>query len=136
VGHAVLTLAALLAAPGFAAGQSEAPVARSRPESVTVTPGALYAAGGLHRFFFGDHYRDLWTTPIRVQVLDLQRFAGGLTPVKRGGGEQTKSLRFDGGDGRAGERLRLGRGCKRKSQHLEVAAHQENLHGSVSRRRG
>jgi hypothetical protein len=101
VGRAVLSaLAALLAVPGLVAAQGEGPVTRSRAESVTVTPGAAYAAGGLHRFFFGDHYRDLWTTPIRVQVLDLQRFAGGLTPVKRGGGKQTKSLRFDGADGR------------------------------------
>ena len=93
MGRAVLSaLAALLAVPGLVAAQGEGPVTRSRAESVTVTPGASYAAGGLHRFFFGDHYRDLWTTPIRVQVLDLQRFAGGLTPVKRGGGKQTKSL--------------------------------------------
>ncbi len=101
MGRPVLTaFVALLALPGLAASQSEGAVERSRPESVTVTPGAAYAAGGLHRFLFGDHYRDLWTTPIRVEVLDLQRFAGGLTPVKRGGGKQTKSLRFDGADGR------------------------------------
>jgi hypothetical protein len=50
--------------------------------------------------FFGAHYRDLWTTPIRVPVLALATFAGGLTPVKQGGGFQTKSLRFKGNDGK------------------------------------
>ncbi|MEO5903447.1 MAG: hypothetical protein ABIQ55_05480, partial [Gemmatimonadaceae bacterium] len=30
----------------------------------------------------------------KVPVLDLKRFAGGLTPTKLGGGQQTKSLRF------------------------------------------
>ena len=50
---------------------------------------------------FGKHYRDLWATPIRVEVLDLGRFAGGLRPTRRGGGKQTRSLRFQGGDGRA-----------------------------------
>jgi hypothetical protein len=29
-----------------------------------------------------------------VEVLDLDKFAGGITPVRRGGGEQTKTLRF------------------------------------------
>jgi surface antigen Omp85-like protein len=69
-------------------------------ESVTVTPGPRYRAGGLHRFFFGAHYRRLWTTPIRVPVLRLQEFAGGLKPTQRGGGMQTKSLRMAAPDGR------------------------------------
>ena len=33
-------------------------------------------------------------------MLDLDSFAGGLTATQRGGGEQTKSLRFKGADGR------------------------------------
>jgi hypothetical protein len=78
-----------------AAAQQFAPA-----ESVTVIPGAQYKAGGLHRMFFGTRYRSLWTTPIRVPVLDLRRFAGGLKPTQRGGGQQTKSLRFTGGDGK------------------------------------
>jgi len=31
-----------------------------------VIPGGEYNAGAVHRFFFGDHWRDLWTTPIEV----------------------------------------------------------------------
>ncbi len=62
--------------------------------------GPQYQAGGLYRFFFGDHHRDLWTTPVEAPVLDLGAFAGGLTPTKKGGGLQTKSLRFKSGDGR------------------------------------
>lgn len=69
-------------------------------DSVTVVPGAAYKAGGLHRLFFGTHYRKLWTTPIRVPVLHLSEFAGGLKPSQKGGGQQTRSLRFDGADGR------------------------------------
>jgi hypothetical protein len=75
---------------------------QSRQDStrtVTVAAGD-YAAGGLYRFFFGAHYRDLWTTPIKVEVLDLGRFVGGLRALKRGGGFQTKSLRFEGKDGK------------------------------------
>jgi len=69
-------------------------------DSVVVTPGAHYRAGGLHVLFFGQHYRDLWTTPIKVEVLDLSTFAGGLRPTRRGGGKQTRSLRFKAADGR------------------------------------
>ena len=69
-------------------------------EFITLAPGEEYAAGWLHRFFFGDHWRDLWTTKIKVEILNLDTFAGGLTPIKRGGGQQTKSLRFQGADGR------------------------------------
>ncbi|HUR92945.1 MAG TPA: BamA/TamA family outer membrane protein [Gemmatimonadales bacterium] len=65
-----------------------------------ITPGARYAAGGLHTLLFGKHYRELWTTPIRVELLDLGGFAGGLRPVQRGGGKQTRSLRLTGADGR------------------------------------
>ncbi|HKT60890.1 MAG TPA: hypothetical protein VJQ46_12635, partial [Gemmatimonadales bacterium] len=50
------------------------PVASQAPDTV-VTPDANYAAGGLHRWLFGAHYRDLWATPIRVPILDLHQFA-------------------------------------------------------------
>lgn len=71
----------------------------SVPEKVRVIPGEEYRAGWLHRFFFGSNWRDLWATQIAVDILDLDSFAGGLKPVKRGGGFQTKSLRFRGADG-------------------------------------
>ncbi|HLF15800.1 MAG TPA: BamA/TamA family outer membrane protein [Bacteroidota bacterium] len=68
--------------------------------AVTLAPDTQYRAGWLHEIFFGAHWRDLWATPMEVTVLDLDEFAGGLTPVKRGGGLQTKSLHFRGADGK------------------------------------
>ncbi len=79
---------------------SASPGQTAATESVTVVPGARYRAGWLHRLFLGNHYRNLWTTPVRVEVLDLDNFAGGLKATTRGGGQQTKSLRFEGADGR------------------------------------
>jgi hypothetical protein len=38
--------------------------------------------------------------PVRVEVLDLDTFAGGLQPIRTGGGLQTRALRFLGADGR------------------------------------
>lgn len=87
--------ALLLALPTAVLAQAFAP-----RDSVTVAAGERYRAGGLHRFFFGPHYRDLWTTPIRVPVLKLAEFAGGLKATQRGGGMQTKTLRLTGPDGR------------------------------------
>ena len=82
----------------FCAGGLAAQERRSA-DSVEVTAGSRYAAGGLHRWLFGRFYRDLWMTPIRVEVLDLGREGGGLTPISAGGGFQTKSLWFRGADG-------------------------------------
>jgi hypothetical protein len=69
------------------------------PESVTVALGPEYRASIFRKLFAGWHYRDLWLTPIRMQVLDLERFAGGLTPVEHGGGLQTVSLHMMGENG-------------------------------------
>ncbi|HVH11573.1 MAG TPA: BamA/TamA family outer membrane protein [Longimicrobium sp.] len=87
----ILGLVAYAAVPGTARGQED---------SVQVTAGARYRAGPIKRFFLGRSYRDLWTRPSTVAVLDLERFAGGLTPTETGGGNQTLSLRFRGADGR------------------------------------
>jgi hypothetical protein len=70
------------------------------PKMVTVVPGPEYEAGWLHRVFFGSQWRSLWTTSITVPVLDLDTFADGLQPIKRGGGFQTKSLHFKANNGK------------------------------------
>ena len=80
--------------------QAEAQGGASSPDSVMIIPGPDYAAGGFHRAFWGDHYRDTWTKEVRVAVLDLRSFAGGLTPISAGGGFQTKSLWLRGADGK------------------------------------
>lgn len=88
-------VAALLLAfwPSIASAQA-LPDPTHQPDSVDIVAGAQYKAGGLHRFLFGNGYRDRWTTSIEVPVLDLHTFAGGLRPLKEGGGYQTKSLRL------------------------------------------
>ena len=92
-----LGLAAALTPVGLA-GQTAAAAAPATRQ--TVVAGARYRAGWLHRLFLGAHYRDLWGTPVEVEVLDLSRFAGGLTPTGCGGRRQTKVLRLLGKDGR------------------------------------
>ena len=74
--------------------------AQDTGRTVVTAAGERYRAGWLHRGILGRHYRDLWTTPIQVEVLDLSTFAGGLQPLRTGGGRQTRSLRFVGADRR------------------------------------
>jgi surface antigen Omp85-like protein len=77
------------------------PAARGQdPPRRRVVAGEKYQAGGLHRALFGADYRDLWAMPVEVPVLDLQRYAGGLRPVRRVGGQETKGLALKGADGR------------------------------------
>jgi hypothetical protein len=72
----------------------------SQQHDTTVAAGPRYQAGGLHRWLLGSTWRDLWTAPAAIPVLDLGSYAGGLTPTETGGGLQTHSLRFRGADGR------------------------------------
>ena len=93
-----VTLVVVLAPHGIASQTTGPP--GLPPAHQTVAAGMHYRAGWLHRLLLGAHYRDLWATPIEVEVLDLSGFAGGLAPMSCGGRRQTKSLRFQGGDGR------------------------------------
>ncbi|HEV2749073.1 MAG TPA: BamA/TamA family outer membrane protein [Gemmatimonadales bacterium] len=77
------------------------PVRDTAARSVEIVAGQHYAAGWFHRLMLGAHYRDLWTTPFRVDALDLATYAGGLTPSQCGGRRETKSLRLVGPNGRA-----------------------------------
>ena len=61
--------------------------------------GEEYKASTFKRNLFGEHYRDTWATPVTAPYLDLATFAGGLTPLKMGGGKQTTSLQLQGKDG-------------------------------------
>ncbi|UII26472.1 metallophosphoesterase [Fulvivirga maritima] len=53
-----------------------------------------YDKNKIGQFFFGKHYREEWTTPVKVPYIDLKSYKGGLTPIKKGGGKQTISIRF------------------------------------------
>lgn len=70
-------------------------------ETRRIALGPEYEASGFRRFWLGSGYRDLWTTPVTVPVLDLGTYAGGLTPVREVGGRQTASLALVGADGRS-----------------------------------
>lgn len=66
-----------------------------------VVVGPQYDAGGARKLWFGAGYRELWTTPIDVPVLDLRATGGGLTPVRVVGQAQSLGLALRGADGRS-----------------------------------
>jgi len=68
---------------------------------VTVTPdGAVFQAGKVKMALFGKNYRQEWVTPVTVPVFDPVKEKGGLKIVKRGGGDQTASFRFEDRNGK------------------------------------
>ena len=94
----MLALVILTPATGFA---QSTPEATARPQVRTVVAGAHYAEPpGGQEWLLGSGYRDLWTEPFEVEILDLRAFGDGLTPVMRVGGMQTLGLAMRGGDGR------------------------------------
>jgi hypothetical protein len=68
-------------------------------QTVEQAPGKQFQAGGVYRFFFGNGYRKLWTTPIEVPLLDLHEFDGGLTPIGRTVSQQVRGLIFRSANG-------------------------------------
>ena len=105
----VLSLVLALSVSAKSTPQEELPppgyrIHRSIPpqgaKTHVVIPGERFRAGGFKRWFYGRDYRDLWTTPIEVAVLDLDHVGGGLTPLRTGGFGQSISLHFTGEDGR------------------------------------
>lgn len=73
--------------------------AQVKGDSATAT-GGNFNTSGSRAFWMGANYRKEWNTPITVPVLYISKEHGGLTPVKRGGGKQTKSLRLEDANGR------------------------------------
>jgi len=55
---------------------------------------------GFHKWVWGERYREYYSTPISVPVIDLDTLFGGMTVLRKGGGHQSKSLRLKSKDGR------------------------------------
>ncbi|MGZ8558945.1 MAG: BamA/TamA family outer membrane protein [Chitinophagaceae bacterium] len=56
--------------------------------------------GKLRRIFFGENYRKEWAAATKLPVIRLSKIHGGLIPLQRGGGMQSKSLRLADKKGR------------------------------------
>lgn len=72
----------------------------SDKKTIEKSASQQYNKGNLHRHFLGENYRDVWAAPVNVRIFDLKKEKGGLKVVKKGGGQQTLSLRLEAKDGK------------------------------------
>jgi hypothetical protein len=76
---------------------STAPLPASADSVLTVAGRHYDNHSKLHYFFWGRHYRPVWSAPAKVQVLDLATVVpGGLKAGKPGGGFQSISMTLEG----------------------------------------
>jgi len=93
-------------------------LAKTWPDSVNAAGDPEFLAGGFKRWLLGSTYRREWADSVRVKVFDMT----GWTPLERGGGTETKSLRLRNSNG---EQYVL-RGVKKNVTDLALPA---ALHG-------
>jgi hypothetical protein len=60
-----------------------------------VIAGKQYQKGSFHTWLWGSHYRTEWATPVKVNIVHIDSAYGGLNPVEKGGGRQTRTLRLE-----------------------------------------
>lgn len=70
------------------------------PDSSKDQGAPYYKAGSFKTWLFGSNYRDEWTTDVQARVFNISKEKGGLKPIKRGGGFQSKSLRLEDASGK------------------------------------
>jgi hypothetical protein len=58
------------------------------------------AKSGVFKWLWGDRYRDDFGVEVKAPTVDLDTLFGGLTVIRKGGGHQSKSLRFKDKQGR------------------------------------
>ena len=83
-----------------AAGAQNTAGPRPGQDSVVIQASKKYGASYIHAYLLGHNYRDVWFQPTKVPVLDLGKFAGGLTALEEGGNAQTRNLHLRGADGK------------------------------------
>ncbi|MEL6194693.1 MAG: hypothetical protein AAFR66_21720, partial [Bacteroidota bacterium] len=71
------------------------------PVTVKAVADSSYVAKKGQRNWLGDLHRDAWLAEVEFPTLDLSNTKyGKLTPIKKGGGIQTKSLRLENENGK------------------------------------
>ena len=74
--------------------------AQQTPDSMAVPASPVFKINGSRNFWMGSNYRKEWKMPVKVPVINLATEKGGLIPIKKGGGKQTRSLKVQDANGR------------------------------------
>ncbi len=70
------------------------PKNRLTEKSASVYTDKEVTKGGMYRFFWGERYRKYFGTKVTAPTVNLDTLFGGLKPIRKGGGNQSKSLRL------------------------------------------
>jgi hypothetical protein len=66
----------------------------NKPMTKEYAVAPQYQAGARKRFWLGRNYRDAWANEVPVPVLNMDTMLGGLTIIKKGGGQQSITFRL------------------------------------------
>ncbi len=66
-----------------------------KDSTYTTYASKQYLATKRYKKWMGENYRQVWATPINTRKFDITKEKGGLQILKRGGGQQTKSVRLE-----------------------------------------
>ena len=69
------------------------------PDSVSEIASNQYKISQSKYKLLGENYRNVWELPVKFPVFDIGSKNGGLRIIKRGGGQQTYSLRLEDTNG-------------------------------------
>ncbi len=69
-------------------------------ESANIYSEEETTKGSFYKSLWGDRYRKYYSTEVKAPTVNLDILFGGLTPVRKGGGHQSKSLRLKDSEGR------------------------------------
>ncbi|WP_053992388.1 metallophosphoesterase [Mangrovimonas sp. TPBH4] len=53
-----------------------------------------------YKFLWGERYREYYSMPVTAKTVNLDTLFGGLTPIRKGGGTQSRSLRLEDAEGK------------------------------------
>jgi hypothetical protein len=68
--------------------------------SASIYTGEETDKGAFHRTLWGERYRKYYSKEVNAPTVSLDTLFGGLTPTRKGGGHQSKSLRLEDAQGR------------------------------------
>ncbi len=74
--------------------------AHKKEVTTSLYPKEAVDVSGFHKFMWGDLNREKYGKEITIPVLELDKTFGGLKPIRRGGGNQTNSLRLENPNGK------------------------------------
>ncbi len=105
---------------------SQLPTSFATEKTATIYDKSETEKSNFFKFLWGAHYRDVYSTPIRVPVATLDTLMGGFTIERQGGGQVTRSLRLIDKDGK---RYSLRAMRKSVTQFLQKGAFQNTYLG-------